>query len=351
MDTGRNRAQNGKERNGRREPAFSTRPDEEKRRKEDLPRGQYDPRDFGHDPDRNNRGAHERSRGGRGESGQTAGDEARRRQMENKRRDDMGEARRQAASRRRFIEHRRGIILAVLITLFTFGLLFGIYKLAFVVRSVTVTGNETYGEEEIIEASGVRRGINLYSFRASTAEAQISFKCPYVGEVEVKRTVPSSVALTVTEDKAVFYADIFGKIAVLSEWLRVLESSEAENASVEGLIKLKLPGISYAVEGRELRFADSKDEKAVRATLEAVMASALSGRIGSVDMTDTFSITASCDGKYLLVIGNSSDVDVKLKAAAKVLEDEIFSSGNKARLDLTDVTQTSVVFDNTIKLD
>ncbi len=304
-----------------------------------LPRGQYDPRDF--------RGA---GYGTGPEDRINFDDAARRRQMENRRRDDMGEARRKAASRRRFIEHRRGALLAVLIVLFTFLLLFGIYKLAFVVRSVSVTGNTIYSEEEIIEASGVKKGVNLYSFRASAASSRVTFNCPYIGKVEVDRTVPSSVALTVTEDSPAYSAVIFGETTVLSEGLRVLEVVP-DGAAPDGIIKLKLPGIRYSVSGRVVDFADSKDERAVRTTLEAISESALAKRIASVDLTDPFAITASCDGKYLLSFGNSTDMAKKLKAAAKVLEDEMFSSGNKARLDLSDVTKTSVVFDNTIAFD
>ena len=118
-----------------------------------------------------------------------------------------------------------------------------------------------------------------------------------------------------------------------------------------GLIKIKIPAVSRSVGGRTLEFAEQKDERAVRTTLEAIRSSSLSGRIGSVDLTDPFAITASCDGKYLLEFGNSSDMETKLKAASKVLEDEMFSSGKKARLNLSEVKETSVVFDNTIKFD
>lgn len=300
-------------------------------RKKSIPRGQYDPRDFRRDP--------------------YVASEARRRSNEQKKREDVEDARQKAASRRRSVEHRRGFFLAVAILAVLIGFIAGLYKLVFVVRSVSVEGDSRYSAEEIIAASGIRQGVNLYSFRASTADASVTLGCPYIEKAEVKRTVPSTVVLSVTEDVPLYYTDIFGKTKILSDGLRVLETLEDGENPPDGLIKLKLPGIIYSVEGRLLRFAGEKDERGIRATLTAASESALAGRITVIDLRNPFDIKAQCDGKYLLLFGGSSEIGKKFKAAAKVLEDPMFASGNRARLELSDVTKTSVVFDNSIELD
>ena len=42
---------------------------------------------------------------------------------------------------------------------------------------------------------------------------------------------------------------------------------------------------------------------------------------------------------------------MKFKTAAKVLEDEMFATGMKAKLDLTQLEKTSVIIDNTLEFD
>ncbi len=312
-----------------------------------LRRGEYDPADFrpkvyrvGFD-----------SPPGGGEAAYAAEAPRRQRAMEDKRREDVDDARKRASARRKFIERRRGLLLALTIILFTVLFVFGFYKLVFVVRNINVEGNLTYAAEEIIEASGVKKGLNLFSFRASTTDSNVTFGCPYVEHVEVKRSPPGTVTLKVIEDVPSYYADIFGQTVILSDGLRVLDTLAEGEPVPDALIRLKLPAVSYSVEGRLIGFVGEKDERSIRATLEAAAESDLCERITTIDLRDLYNIEASCDGKYLLVFGSSTDIDVKLATAAKVLEDPMFESGNKARINLSDPSKTSAVFDGTVVID
>ncbi|MBR7033182.1 MAG: FtsQ-type POTRA domain-containing protein [Clostridia bacterium] len=315
---------------------------------EKLARGQYDPADFR--PKVYKVGFDSPPEGG-GTFAEAA-PPPRSRAMEDKRRDDVGDAKKRASARRKFIQRKRGLLLALTIILFLILLVFGFYKLVFVVRNIYVDGNlSTYTQEEIIEASGVRQGVNLYSFRASATDSKVTFKLPYVERVEVKRSPPGTVMLNVTEDVPKYSAEIFGKTVILSDGLRILDTLAEGEQAPEDLVRLKLPAVSYSVEGRLIGFAGEKDERSIRATLEAAAGSNMEDRISTIDLRDLYNIEASCDGKYLLVFGSSTDIDVKFATAAKVLEDELFSSGNKARINLSDPSKASVVFDGSIEID
>ena len=58
-----------------------------------------------------------------------------------------------------------------------------------------------------------------------------------------------------------------------------------------------------------------------------------------------------CDGKYKLLFGDVNVIDTKLRLAIAVLEDELFQSDNKASVDLTDLSATSVIIDNQLDLE
>ena len=66
----------------------------------------------------------------------------------------------------------------------------------FRVEQVTVSGNRRYTEEEIIAASGIELGDNLYSLNIRTT-------LPYIGEMSINRVLPSTIVIRVDEWEAV----------------------------------------------------------------------------------------------------------------------------------------------------
>lgn len=224
------------------------------------------------------------------------------------------------------------------------------YKLLFVISDISVEGNTTYTADEIIAASGVKSGDNLYSFSSRTAERLMKKKCPYVKSLKVERAIPNRIKFTVEEEKAEFAAQIYGRYFIFSGELCVLEK-DAPPEKIENLCMLKLPAVSSAVCGETVEFRDSFASDQVSATASALLSSSLAERIRSVDLSDLYSLKMNCDGKYLLDFGGYSDTALKLKVASKVLEDEMFNGENKANIDLSNTSKTTVTVDNTLKLD
>lgn len=73
----------------------------------------------------------------------------------------------------------------------------------FRVETVEVTGNQRYTREEIIEASGIRTGDNLYALNKVRIDRRIRTRLPYVGELSINRSLPSTIRIDVTEWEAV----------------------------------------------------------------------------------------------------------------------------------------------------
>lgn len=69
----------------------------------------------------------------------------------------------------------------------------------FQVETISVTGNSRYTAEEIIAASGVELGDNMFWMRKSWVSGQITWKLPYISEVEIRRSLPSTLVVQVTE--------------------------------------------------------------------------------------------------------------------------------------------------------
>ena len=133
--------------------------------------------------------------------------------------------------------------------------------------------------------------------------------------------------------------------------MRVMRSVTEEEAKSLGCIKVKLPDIICATAGRVPEFANVRNEKYIYETAEFVLASSLCERVGSLDLCDKYNMTMTVDGKYKIKLGDRESMETKLRIAAAVLEDEMFQKDIKALIDVTDLSETSVVVDDGLKLD
>lgn len=269
-----------------------------------------------------------------------------------KERDERKLAAYRLARRRKIVRQvRRSVSAVFLILLFAGCAMATVYKLMYVVRDIDVTGMERYNAEEILTASGVREGDNLYSFSSRLVENAVTLRYPYVYSLDVTRKAPSTIQLTVVEDTAVFYAEIYGETRALSSTLRVLDRITPDEIDSLSLIHLRLPEVESAMSGRVIDFREEKHMRQIRESLSSLLASPLYERITSVDLRNPHSLTMVADKRFLLEFGESTDMGVKMKVACAVLGDDLFKTDIKAQIDLSVTSATSVILDNQLKLD
>ncbi|MBQ7836145.1 MAG: FtsQ-type POTRA domain-containing protein [Clostridia bacterium] len=225
---------------------------------------------------------------------------------------------------------------------------FCVYKIFFVISSISVEGNELYTDEQILASAGIEVGANIYSFSSRIAEENIQMYCPEVDYIKVKRTPPGKIVVTVVEENAYFYVDIHGELRALTADLRVLGGVSEEEA--DELIELRLPTVGRAVAGEKIVFRNGELDYTFEVS-KAVSESSLCDRIDKLDLTDQHNVRMVCDGKYLLKLAEYTDSAAKLKIADKILENEMFDNSNKASIDLSELSETGVIVDNQLDLD
>jgi hypothetical protein len=71
----------------------------------------------------------------------------------------------------------------------------------FKVSKITVKGNSYYTADQVIEASGIEEGDNLFFVNRFSAVSKIFAKLPYIQKATVTRGLPNRVTITVTESQ------------------------------------------------------------------------------------------------------------------------------------------------------
>ena len=254
------------------------------------------------------------------------------------------EAYEQMRSRKRRRGFLRAFAVVLLLISLTLAVIYTGYTFLFVIDEIEVVGESPYSADEISKGSGVDKGDKLFSFSSVDAEKTLISNLPYISSLEVERNIPDRVTLTVKSENPVYYTEIYGKIYLMSETLRIL--GEAGEADLSGLTWLRMSGVKEAVFGEVPVMRNETAQKQLQSVTDSINASDLDGRITHIDLRDIYKLEIVCDNKYLLVLGEYVEVDTKLLIASGVLEDDMFKTSNKARVDLSDLSETIVVVDN-----
>ncbi len=259
-----------------------------------------------------------------------------------------------AARRKKDQKRNRTIAIAVLSVVLAVLAAILINQVFFVVSEVRVEGLDapgiSYSADEIIAASGIDTGAQIYSFEAEACREGLLSRFPALHDVEIRRKLPSTVIIAVTVEPPAFYLDLYGEAFSLTDTLRVTGMLSEEET--ESICKLKLAGLSEALIGYTVSFHDEAGAAFVSETVATVRASALAERITMLDLRNKYDVALVIDNRFRVAVGEAAGIDVKLRLVEKVLEDEMFSQNKtKYLLDVTSGKSCSVVADNMIEID
>lgn len=187
----------------------------------------------------------------------------------------------------------------------------------FNIVDITIEGESRYTDKEIIKASGVEIGDNLFCIMPSTVEKAIVKKFPYIESAAMKRVLPDGLIIKVREAEVDSVIEWRGEYALISERGRLLEGGIDT-----------LPEGEYRVSGFDIEKLDAGDniKKADRErfdTLRRIKKSIKDNGLGDIDviaLDDMMDLNLLYDGRIIIKMGASAEIDYKIRAAKSVLE-------------------------------
>ncbi len=243
----------------------------------------------------------------------------------------MSPQKRQAyLKRKKQVERNRKIlgisVAALLAVVLAFFLLF---RVAFKIKTITVTGKTSYEETQIINASGASKGDSLLGLKEEKAVNSIKKNLPYISSVTIKKKLPSTLIIEAKETKPFMAVDTTSGTAMVDKKGKVLEFASTDK--FKGKITKLEAGTSFNAELGETIFETNTSEKlkkeqidkakALKTVFDAINASGLKD-LTLVNIKSLNNITMMYQNRLKLNIGTMSEIDYKLKAAAKIIEKE-----------------------------
>ncbi len=212
-----------------------------------------------------------------------------------------------------------------------------IMSVFFKVSRIEVRGNSIYSAEEVIRASGITEGDNLFFINGIAAGSRVAVKLPYVDSVQINRGLPNLVIIEVTESKAVGCLKVADELWSVSSRGKFLSSITQDDSSYIAMISGV--SVSEAATGEYIKAASGEENKLAYLTdiLYQIQARGLLGKVTAIDMSDVSNPTFEYDSRFLVKLGAMDNTEYKfgklLSAVSQLTADDAgtldVSSGDK----------------------
>lgn len=240
------------------------------------------------------------------------------------------------ARRRRQKRYRRfRLFCAFLVATLLCVMMVVIVTVFFKIQTITVTGSTRYTQEQIILTSGIQLEENIFRISSKKISQAIWEAYPYVEEVAVKRHLPNTVEIQITQAQPAIAVENGNQYVYLSRAMRVLEVSTQEPDSNVLLIRgIELKNVSP---GQTIQLdagpnASEEELEEIRTEEMQMEAMGIYMKYGNgedalpidlIDVSDVYNMQLIYDNRLIISIGALSDLEYKLKLIAKVIQDDL----------------------------
>lgn len=223
----------------------------------------------------------------------------------------------ESAGKKQRKARKRRVITPFLIVVSVFLAAAAVYlclTMLFNVDHIRIIGNTLYEEHDLIETSGIEKGENLFEVDTEYAENKLYAVYNYIEAVEVKRSFPNGVTVTITEAEPFSVIEEADGYTLVSAGGKVLERGLEE-----------VPDKMLSVRG--LSTITNTEDDIKRAELMQRIINAMKDlgmeKYNFLDLTDTLEITMIYDNRVRVVLGNELQLEYKLQFADNVITEKL----------------------------
>jgi len=207
----------------------------------------------------------------------------------------------------------------------------------FRIDTVGVTGSDRTPAGDLIAVSGIQEGDNLFFVRESTVSSRIVGAFPYVKSIRLRRKLPDTLIIEVTELKADAQIQVSDGWWLLSADGRLLEKTDSPKDSAITVLGCTP---SHPVQGETLKTEDSGGSILLRLMGCLADRSLLSGTTG-IDLTKNYSITVTYDDRFTVLFGTAEELAYKSEYLQAILPN--LAADDKGTIDLSEGTQATFI--------
>lgn len=183
----------------------------------------------------------------------------------------------------------------------------------FPIKSIVIEGENVYSKEEIISASGIEIEDNIFMLSKNKVVSSISENLPKSGEILVEKKLPDTVKITVNTAVPTYFFMSDGLCCVTDRYYKVIEQV---TEPPENCTQIRTKDFSAVSPGKKITFTQ-EDEDMLHLLIK--LCSDKQIKLSGIDVSDSVKLKLVIDGKLLVLLGNSIDIEYKIAHLAAML--------------------------------
>ena len=214
----------------------------------------------------------------------------------------------------------RTIKVLLLIGVILGGTIYFLLSPIFNITEINVSGNSKISSEEIISLSGIQKNENTFKINKKTVKDKIR-ENPYIDTISIKRTLPDSITIYVTERVATYRINKANTYMLINNQGYMLEITDEENnlPIITGLQTTD----EEIQEGNRLCVEDLEKLEDVLKISESAKTNEIYGLITEIDISekDNYRLVIPSE-KKIIHLGDTSKLPVKMGYIISIMEKE-----------------------------
>lgn len=205
----------------------------------------------------------------------------------------------------------------------------------FKVGGIEVSGSSLYKPEDIIAASEIQIGDNMFAINKFDIANKILKDFPYVGEIKIRRRLPDTFTFEITERKraAFFQREKFRWLIDKNGY--ILESVAPDQAvSAPMVVGLTLMA---PTPGTKIAISETDSLYPLTALLTALESGGMIEKTGQIDVRKLYNLTVTYDNRFIIEFGTQEELDKKIRMLTAVLKQ--LEPTDKGTINVSDVKQ------------
>lgn len=201
-------------------------------------------------------------------------------------------------------------------------------------EKIIVEGVTRYDEKDIISASSLDYGQNIFIADRAKASEKIEEKYPYIEEAEIHLSIPNALKIKVIEATPKYYIQDGTRYYIISKNSKLLEEVIERDQDIPTIIgcKLKNPKVGETVDVENKKVITVLNEVA-----DSMTANAVTG-IKEINLSDMSNIELNYQNRITIVIGMPDDINYKIRTAMTIIHTKL-SEADNGRLNCSNLVE------------
>lgn len=226
-------------------------------------------------------------------------------------------ARKRGSGRRRR-RNRFGFLYKLITVLVICGAIVAALTMFFKANTLLVEGNSRYSDEEVIAATGVTAGDNLFLLNKHAIARQLVEQLPYIETVHIDRKLPDTLLINMTECTTTFALEGEGVFWLMSDSGKIVDTAEepGERPVINGC-ELLAPSV-----GSRMALATERQtqQESLLALLAALKSAEVLEQVDAIHLDSSAELVMDYAGRFAVKMPYSADYDKMLAFLTIVMD-------------------------------